>query len=52
MGAGALVIIGIVIALPFAVLWVRGLDKMSKDHPEYKGEDLFGDDEEKSEKNN
>jgi hypothetical protein len=24
-----------------AVLWTRGIDKMSKDHPDYKGEDLI-----------
>jgi hypothetical protein len=23
------------------VLWVRGIDKMSKEHPDYKGEDLI-----------
>ena len=24
-----------------AVLWVRGIDKMSKEHSDYKGEDLI-----------
>jgi hypothetical protein len=24
-----------------AVLWVRGIDKMSKEHSNYKGEDLI-----------
>jgi hypothetical protein len=24
-----------------AVLWVRGIDTMAKDHPNYKGEDLI-----------
>jgi hypothetical protein len=23
------------------VLWVRGIDKMAKEHPDYKGEDLI-----------
>ena len=23
--------------------WVRGIDNMMKNHPDYKGEDLFGD---------
>lgn len=23
------------------VLWVRGIDKMSKEHPDYKGNDLI-----------
>jgi len=25
--------------------WVRGIDYMKKNHPDYKGEDLFGDDD-------
>ena len=29
--------------LPIVVLWVRGLDYMHKNHPDYKGNDLFGD---------
>lgn len=24
-----------------AVLWVRGIDHMKENHPDYKGEDLF-----------
>jgi len=24
-------------------LWVRGIDYMKENHPDYKGEDLFGD---------
>jgi hypothetical protein len=24
------------------VLWVNGIDYMSKNHPDYKGDDLFG----------
>lgn len=24
--------------------WVRGIDYMKENHPDYKGEDLFGDD--------
>ena len=26
--------------------WVMGIDYMQENHPDYKGEDLFGDDEE------
>ncbi len=26
-----------------ALLWVRGIDYMKENHPDYKGEDLFGD---------
>lgn len=25
--------------------WIRGIDYMKENHPNYKGEDLFGDDE-------
>ena len=25
-----------------ATLWVRGIDYMKENHPDYKGEDLFG----------
>lgn len=25
--------------------WVSGIDYMNKNHPDYKGEDLFGDDD-------
>jgi hypothetical protein len=40
-------IVGIilVIVVPIAILWVRGIDYMQKNHPDYKGEDLFGEDE-------
>lgn len=35
-----------IVVLPIALLWVRGIDYMHKNHPNYKGEDLFGEDEE------
>jgi predicted outer membrane lipoprotein len=28
-------------------LWVEGIDQMNKNHPDYKGEDLFGEEEPK-----
>jgi hypothetical protein len=28
-----------------AVLWVNGIDSMNKNHPDYKGEDLFNKEE-------
>ena len=31
-----------VVAL-ISYLWVRGIDYMKENHPDYKGEDLFGD---------
>jgi hypothetical protein len=27
---------------PIVYLWVRGIDYMHKNHPDYKGDDLFG----------
>jgi hypothetical protein len=33
--------ISLLIALPIAIVWVRGIDHMQKNHPDYKGEDLF-----------
>jgi len=31
-------------------LWVEGIDQMNKKYPDYKGEDLFGEDELKKDK--
>lgn len=31
-----------VISAIIAILWVRGIDYMKENHPDYKGEDLFG----------
>ena len=43
------VVIGIIfiVVLPTSLLWVRGIDYMHKNHPDYKGEDLFGEEEKK-----
>ena len=30
-------------------VWVEGIDSMHKNYPDYKGEDLFGEDKEKEE---
>ena len=35
----------VVIASPLIRLWIRGFDYMDKNHPDYKGNDLFGFDE-------
>ena len=32
------IVVGII-----SYLWVRGIDYMKENHPDYKGEDLFGD---------
>jgi hypothetical protein len=31
------------------ILWVEGIDYMKKNHPDYKGEDLFGEEEDENE---
>ncbi len=38
-----LLVMGPIIAL-IAFLWVRGIDTMHNEHPDYKGEDLFDED--------
>lgn len=30
-----------IVVVIVSVLWVRGIDKMMKDHPDYKGEDFL-----------
>lgn len=30
-----------IILTPISILWVRGIDYMQTNHPDYKGEDLF-----------
>ena len=37
---GILCILGML--SPVIVLWVIGIDYMKKNHPDYKGDDLFG----------
>jgi hypothetical protein len=41
------VIIGSIVILLFSFLYnyIRGIDYMQEHHPDYKGEDLFGEDE-------
>lgn len=33
-----------VVSIFIGILWVNGIDYMSKNHPDYKGEDLFDED--------
>jgi hypothetical protein len=42
-----LIVISIIILIltPICYLWVRGIDYMHKNYPDYKGEDLFGEDD-------
>jgi hypothetical protein len=37
-----IILIILIIIVPLAVLWVRGIDYMLNNHPDYKGNDLFG----------
>lgn len=39
---GIAVAIILIVTVPVSLLWVRGIDYMHKNHPDYKGEDLFG----------
>ena len=32
-----------IVVIVISYLWVRGIDYMTRNHPEYKGDDLFGD---------
>ena len=51
MEAKLVVIAVILISLtPIVYLWIKGIDYMHKNHPDYTGDDLFGI-EEKGEKN-
>ena len=42
-----LILFGVIVLLasPVVWLWVRGFDYMNTNHPDYKGDDLFGLDE-------
>jgi hypothetical protein len=35
------IIITLIISSIVSILWIRGIDHMHKNHPDYKGEDLF-----------
>jgi uncharacterized membrane protein (DUF441 family) len=38
-------IISIAVAVIVSILWIRGIDYMKENHPDYKGEDLFDEDD-------
>jgi hypothetical protein len=42
-----LILFGIIclVLVPICWLWIKGLDDMQKNHPDYKGNDLFGEKE-------
>jgi len=35
------IIIIVLVVVPVAILWVRGIDYMQKNHPDYKGEEFL-----------
>lgn len=41
-----LISLGVFILLGAVALWVKGIDEMHEKHPDYKGEDLFNEEEE------
>lgn len=32
----------IIILIPLSILWLKGIDFMQENHPDYKGDDFFG----------
>lgn len=42
-----------IVVLLVSIVWVRSIDKMMSEHPDYKGEDFldFGEEEDKKNKN-
>ena len=42
-----IIILGIAILLSLAWLWAGGIDYMSKNHPDYKGEDFLNEEDKK-----
>lgn len=49
MGIVIAIVCSFITAVIIAFFWIRGIDYMNKNQPDYKGEDLFGefDDEDK-----
>jgi hypothetical protein len=47
IGIGCSFIVGAIVAF----FWVRGIDYMKENHPDYKGDDLFGKFDEDDKKN-
>jgi hypothetical protein len=40
------IVVCVIVSVFIGIQWVNGIDYMHKNHPNYKGEDLFGEDEE------
>ena len=41
-------IVTLIIVIPVSIMWVMGIDNMHKNHPDYKGEDWLGWDDNKN----
>ena len=41
------IIITLIVVIPISILWVRGIDNMKKNHPDYKGHDFLNWDKDK-----
>ena len=39
------ILITVIIVAPISYFWVKGIDYMVKNHPDYEGEDLYSEDE-------
>ena len=50
MGMFIVIVIIFLVTIPIVWSWVKGIDYMHKNHPDYKGNDLFGewDDDDKN----
>lgn len=46
-----LIALGVFVLIGIVALWVRGLEQMHIDHPDYKGEDLFNEDKDDTHSN-
>jgi hypothetical protein len=42
------IIITLIVVIPISILWVRGIDNMKKNHPDYKGGDFLDWDDNKN----
>jgi hypothetical protein len=43
------ILITILVVFIICILWVKGITDMHEKHPDYKGDDLFGEDKEQEE---
>ena len=46
------IIISFILALIISIFWVRGIDYMHKNHPDYKGGDFLNWDKDEDDENN